>query len=605
MRKHLFGLLFVVSAGWVGCSSERDSFTTQPTVFGSEDGGASSEDAGVPECLGHICSRDLRSVQDCDGNLVKECPADTACGKGECIAPCAAAAANEGSLGCSFAVTPGVDGDAQRGGCAAVFVANDWTSPATLHISFEGQDMPLDGALWVPVVEDPGTGKVTHKKLEGPIPPGSGAVVFVSNEVVEGSTAIRCPSGVTPILSKTLTVPATTIVKAMFATTDVPVSMYSIFPYGGASSFTPSATLLLPTTSFGKNYVLMSSWGGKDDIFGRGIYTTNLGPQPGKPSVQVVAVEDDTRVKLLPKVEIVGGDGVAGAAANQVVTYPLKRGEVLQIIQGKELVGSVLESDKPVGVFGGHTGIQLPVGVSYVDSENKQIPPLSVWGSEYVVMPSPDRARLAGSDADRSQDLSVIRMVGAADGTQLVYDPVQPVGAPGTLSSGELVRFFSNTPFVVRSQDRDHPFFVVTAMTGTATLTTNQSLGDPETVMNVPTQQWLDSYRFFSDYTYQRSLAVVTRRKTNGVFQDVTLDCAGALTGWERINDDFEWTYVQLSRQWEPMSYPGGTCTDGPHHMKSDGPFTMTVWGVGNCASYAYPGGMGLRTSTSFELPVH
>ena len=602
MRRQLFVLLFVASAGWVGCSSERDSFGTKPEVFVQDEAGVSTPDAAVPECSGTVCSRDLRSVRDCDGNIVKECPADTACGSGECVAPCLAAAANEGSLGCSFAVTASVDGDSQRGGCAAFFVANDWTSPATVRVTYKGQDMPLDGALWTPVVED---GEVKHKKLEGPIPPGSGAVVFLSNEVVEGSTAIRCPAGVTPILDKTLALPLTTIGTAIFATTDVPVSMYSIFPYGGAASFVPSATLLLPTSSFRNNYILMSSWGGKDDIFGRGVFVDTLGPQPGKPTVQVVATEDGTSVKILPKVDILGGRGVAPAAANEVATYALQRGEVLQIIQSKELVGSVLESDKPVGVFGGHTGVQLPVGVSYVDSENKQIPPLSAWGSEYAVLPAPDRARIAGSDSDRSQDLSVIRMVGAADGTELVYEPAQPVGAPSTLRSGELVRFFSNTPFVVRSQDRDHPFFVVTAMTGTATLTTNQSIGDPETVMNVPTQQWLDSYRFFSDYTYQRSLVVVTRRKDGGVFHDVKLDCAGALTNWEPITDDYEWTYVELSRQWEPMSYPGGTCADGPHHMSSDGPFTMTVWGLGNCASYAYPGGMGLRKSTSLELPVH
>ncbi|MBN9162915.1 MAG: IgGFc-binding protein, partial [Myxococcales bacterium] len=424
MRRQLFCLLFVGSAGWVGCSSGREEFTTKPEVLVPDDAGT-TPDAAEPECSGHVCSRDLRSVRDCDGNLVTECPADKACGNGECIAPCDAAAANEGSLGCSFAVTAAVDGDAQRGGCAAFFVANDWTSPATVRVTHKGQDMPLDGALWIPVVED---GKVTHKKLEGPIPPGSGAVVFVSNEVVEGSTAVRCPAGVTPIFDKSLTSPVTTIGTAIFASTDVPVSMYSIFPYGGAASFTPSATLLLPTTSFRNNYVLVSSWGGKDDVFGRGVFNDTFGLQPGKPTVQIVAVEDKTSVKLLPKVDIVGGGGVAAASANEVATYQLQRGQVLQIIQNKELVGSVLESDKPVGVFGGHTGIQLPVGVQYVDSENKQIPPLSAWGSEYAVLPAPDRARIAGTRSDRSQDVSVIRIVGAADGTELVYDPLQPVG---------------------------------------------------------------------------------------------------------------------------------------------------------------------------------
>ncbi len=602
MRRSLHCLLFVAAAGWAGCGSDRSSFTTRPEQFPAPADGDAGSDAAPPECSGLVCSRDLRSVRDCDGNVIKECPADTACGNGECIAPCAAASINEGSLGCSFAITAAVDGDVQRGGCAAFFVANDWTAPATVEVTYKGEKKSLDGALWVPIVED---GKVTHKKLEGPIPPGSGAVVFVSNEVTEGSPAIRCPAGVTPLFDRSLAIPTTGISSSVFATTDVPVSMYSIFPYGGANSMTPSATLLLPTTSFRKNYILMSSWGGKDDVFGRGVLTSVLGSQPGKPTVQIVAVEDDTAVDLLPKVDIAGGGGVSKSPANVVANFRLQRGEVLQLIQSKELVGSILESSRPVGVFGGHTGMQLPVGLSYVDSENKQIPPLSAWGSEYAVLPAPDRARMAGTRADRSQDPSVIKMVGAADGTTLVYEPVQPVGAPSTIGSGELVRFFTNIPFVVRSQDRDHPFFVASAMTGTASLGSNQGLGDPETVMSVPTQQWLDSYRFFSDYTYERSAVFVTRRRTNGVFQDVTLDCAGALPDWEPITADYEWTYVELSRQLAPLTYPGGTCTDGAHHIRSDGPFTMTVWGLANWASYGYPGGMGLRTSTTFQLPVH
>ena len=51
-----------------------------------------------------VCSRDLHAILDCDGNIVEECGSDKACGKGKCVAPCEAAALNEGSVGCSFVV---------------------------------------------------------------------------------------------------------------------------------------------------------------------------------------------------------------------------------------------------------------------------------------------------------------------------------------------------------------------------------------------------------------------------------------------------------------------------------------------------------------------
>jgi IgGFc binding protein len=601
MRRPLFILLFVVSAGWVGCSQDREEFGTDPGPFGSPDGGT-ADAAPPPECTGPVCSPDLRSVLDCSGNVIKECSADTACGNGECIAPCDAAALNEGSLGCSFAVTPSVESGESRGSCAAVFVANNWTSPATLHISYKGEEKALDGAVWVPYVED---GVLKHKPLEGPIPPGGGAVVFVSQEtLLDAVSNVRapCPSGVKPILWRDPALYGTGTGTAVFATADVPVSMYSLYPYGGAKSFNPSGTVLLPTTSFRKNYMLLSSWGGRDDIFGQGVLGPNRG-QAGKPTVQIVAIEDDTSIDLLPKVSIAGGRGVPSYPANQVANIRLQRGEFLQLTQEGELTGSVLESNKPVGVFGGHSCMYVPSGVTACDSDNKQIPPLSAWGHEYAVLPAPDRVRLSGSRNDRSNELSVVRIVGAADGTELVYEPWKPDGAPTTLQSGELARFFIGTPFVVRSQDSAHPFYVATVMAGSEG--SNAMLGDPETAMAIPTQQWLDEYGFFADYTYSRSAVFVTRRKANGVFHDVTLDCTGAISGWEPISDDYEWTYVELTRGQRSQTYPGGTCADGAHRIRSDVPFTMAVWGLSNAASYSYPGGMGLRRSTELELSVH
>jgi IgGFc binding protein len=593
MHRPIFYLLLVVSSGGAGCSSDRDSFENKPRDFAGPDAGADGVDAG---CTGVVCSRDLRSVRDCSsGDVVKECPADKACGNGECIAPCDAAAINEGSVGCSFAVTATVEQGDLRGSCAAFFVANNWTSPATLKLSYKGEERALDGAVWVPFVED---GIVKHKKLEGPIPPGGGAVVFLSQEPSFGRW-IRCPLGVKTVLDKDLALYGTGIGNAVFATADVPVSMYSIYPYGGALSNTSSGTLLLPTASFRKNYIAVSSWGGTGDAFGT---TGGNAVQPGKPTLQIVAIEDDTSIDLLPRVEIVGGRGIPGSPPNQVANFKLQRGEVLQLIQGKELVGSVLETSKPVGLFGGHSCMYVPADRGPCDSDNEQIPPVSSWGHEYAVLPAPDRMRLLGTREERSGEQSVIRMVGAADGTKLVYEPRQPEGAPSTIASGELARFFTGEPFVVRSQDSAHPFYVATVMTAAAS--SRAFTGDPETAIAIPTDQWLDSYGFFADPTYPRSAVFVTRQKSNGSFRDVTLDCAGPLTNWEPITGDYEWTYVELTRASQPQTYPGGTCFDGPHRIHSDGAFSMAVWGFGVATSYSYPGGMGLRRVTDLHVPV-
>jgi IgGFc binding protein len=593
MRRPIIAVLLVVSAAWVGCSSGRDGWKETDSQTFVPDAGV---DVDVP-CSGVACSRDLRSVVDCSGEVVKQCGADLACGNGECVDPCTAAALNEGSVGCSFAIPNTNDpvGGQSRGSCHAFFVANNWTSPAKLRLEYQGEEKSLDGAVWLPSVEN---GVVKHTKVDGPIPPGGGAVVFLSGN---SNSQAPCPDGVTPVFEKDPSVYGSGIGRATFVGADVPVSMYAIFPYGGAKSNTPSATLLFPTTSFRKNYVLMSSWGGKDDLFGTGVFAGGV-RQSGLPTLQIVALEDDTSIDLLPKVDITGGPGIPAAVRNELASYRLQRGEVMQLTQESELVGSVIETSKPVGVFGGHSCLNVPGDVHACDSDRTQIPPISAWGREYAVLPAPNRTALMSRGVEKERDPSPIRLVAAVNDTQLVYEPSRPIGAPERLDAGQLAVFFANEPFVVRSQDAGHPFLVAALMTGHTV--SSYKIGDPETALAIAPDQWLDTYGFFSDFTYDSSSVFVTRRKVSGAFRDVTLDCAGVLSGWKPITDEYEWTYAELTRLGESQRYPAGECTDGAHRIHSEGPFSITVWGMSRAASYAYPGGAGLRPITEVRVPV-
>ena len=125
--------------------------------------------------------------------------------------------------------------------------------------------------------------------------------------------------------------------------------------------------MLFTTTSFRKNYIAVSSWEAHAS-------------SPGWPTLQIVATEDETYVDLLPNVKIVGGNGVPAGLPNEVTRYTLQRGEVMQLTQFNSLVGSVIESSKPVGLFGGMTAVNIPKLVVAADVDNTQIPPLSSWG---------------------------------------------------------------------------------------------------------------------------------------------------------------------------------------------------------------------------------
>ncbi|WP_441291518.1 IgGFc-binding protein [Sorangium sp. KYC3313] len=124
-------------------------------------------------------------------------------------------------------------------------------------------------------------------------------------------------------------------------------------------------------------------------------------------------------------------------------------------------------------------------------------------GSEYVY--ARYRSRVQGQD-----EAPPTRITGAVDGTTLSWDPAPPPGAQATVDKGKSFVVRSSQPFVVRSQDDEHPFYVSTYMTRGAAF---QNAGDPEFVNVVPAGQYLSRYIFFTDPTYPETNVVFLRKK--------------------------------------------------------------------------------------------
>ena len=440
--------------------------------------------------------------------------------------------------------------------------------------------------------------------MTGPVPPGQTAVVFLS----QGSGALDgafCPSEVTPALTDTPIIYTSGTTKSFHLSTSKPVGAYSIYPYGGAASFIPSATLLFPTSAWTTNYIAVDGFPG---ILG----TVGAGAVPSFPRtfLQVVAQDDDTEVRMLPVSDVVEGDGFPAGTAGATQTWHLSRGQVVQFLQNTSLAGSAIESSKPVGLFGGTECTDLPFASTYAcDTLDQQIPPLGGWGSEYALVPYPSRLE-GGKGTSREitgNETVPYRIVGAVDGTELTYDPVIPIGAPRVLGKGQVTMFMSNEYVTVKSQDAAHPFYVAVFMTG-STFNGTQTYGDPDFVNLVPSEQFLDRYVFATDFTYADTNLTVVRRKAGADFQPVTLDCAGEITGFRPLgsNGDYEYAFVRLTSFRTPQVFDAGTCSYGSHEIKSDGPFGVTVWGIDICASYGYPGGMGLRSlnTVTVEAPA-
>ena len=591
-----------------GADAASDSAVdaTTPADSGADSGPGPSDsstdasaDAGDGYVCGTHCSSDLQSILDCNGNVVMACANGQGCNGSAtaCIAGCQAATESQSSYGCDYyAVDPDIITEA-AGACFAAFIANAWNAP--ISISIERAGTVYDGAMYGYLPTGSGQSMTYTALPNGQVPPGQVAIVFLASGTAPPVGA--CPAGVNVMYTAAdQAVYGTGLGVAYHITTTAPVTAFDIFPYGGGQAAATSATLLIPTTSWDTKYVAVNA-------YAQSQLAASAGAQP---SLDVVASVDATTVTITPLVPIVGGTGVSAAEAGAPTVYTLDSGQVLQISQPAELTGSSIQADKPIGVWGGASCLNIPVDIAACDSAHQQIPPVRTLGGEYAAVSYRERF-------DAQAESPPWRMVGAVDGTTLTYDPSAPAGAPITLSAGQLAEFDSPGGFTVTSQDLAHPFYLSAHMTGCQETdpTETDCRGDPEFVNVIPPAQYLGKYVFFTDPTYPETDLVIVRQNLGGQgFQDVTLDCAGVLTGWTPIGAAGTYEYTRIDLVSGNFVGQNG-CNNGVHEIQSAAPFGLTVWGWGSAAtggsygctgstcggfytqavSYAYPGGASVR----------
>ena len=554
---------------------------------GDNGSGSGAPQPDAPPGVGTQCSSNLHDILDDQGNVVMTCPADQGCIGATCVPACEAAAASQGSVGCDFVVATPAFYAADAPPCFAAFIANNWPASAAVTISRDGVTYSASTIGRVPI----GTPDATTWPA---IPPsgvaslGVGVLFLSSDPTSVNFTPLTCP--ITPAVDTVagsavftaIGASQTGLGKAWHITTSVPVSAYDILPYGGASSYLPSAELLLPTTAWGTNYVAVAPTPTADSGWG-----------------QLLAAQDNTTVMVSPSVVLPSGPGITTAPPKTTTTFSLNARDSIQWQDGVlDITGSIITSDKPVAFTGGAgylclTSATSPQGGG-CDSAHQQVPPVAALGSLYVAPPYATRR------ADLQPESIRYRLVGTVAGTQLTYDPAVP-GAPTTIAVGQVVEFEAIGPFTIKGQDAMHPFYVAQYMSGCLVTSGSRPggdgcLGDEEFVNILPPAQWLSSYVFFTDPTYTTTNLVVVRKATTAGFQDVTVDCIGTLTGWQPVasGSEYEITNVDLQRD-----APVGTCTNGRHTASSAGAFNIMVWGLSRNASYAYPAGGNVGTINS------
>jgi hypothetical protein len=581
MRKTILRLLATVTlvGGWGGC---RQILGITDHVTFDDAGGAGamgSSGSAIPDPIScnEICRSDLKAIiNECTGEVLQTCTVDQGCSNQVCIDnPCQAATEARSSLGCDYWALKTAQRAEAQGACFAAIIANTWEKPVHISVERPGTSLPpIESFASIPDANTDPTTWPAYDPAKG-LDVGQVAILFLSRGP---GGLFACPR---PVALATETgVKDTGIGNAFHITTDYPVVAYQITPYGGGMTSYTSATLLIPTSAWDTQYMAINAYKASSNPLDNAI-----------PSMNIVAELDGTEVTITPSADIVAGTGVEATAKGVAKTYPLNAGQFLQITQQAELTGSSVKSNLPVGFFGASTCMFVPDDTQKdCDPGQQQIAPLAALGNEYVAIRYKNRTA--------QEESPPWRLVGGADDTRLTWEPQAPQGAPEVLKSGEVVEFFASGPFIVKSQDTDHAFYLGSYMTGGAPF---MDIGDPEWVNVTPPGQYLSDYVFFTDPTYPETSLTVVRTPSKDPmakdkFADVELECLGKLTNWQPIGK-YEYTRVDLVSG----NFVGnGTCTNGRQKMTSALPFGVTVWGWGTSqqtrqVSYAYTAGAGFR----------
>ena len=234
--------------------------------------------ATVPACPLH-CAANLHDVIDCHGATVATCPSDQGCGQGgACVSPCLSAQVNQSTVGCDYYSMPPAESEF-AGSCFAAFVANTWDSAVSISVEYNGTTVDATPYAYIP--SGSGT-SLTYAALPGgQLPPDQIAIVFLNS-----TDGIACPTGVKVLSTSAVAgLTSTGTFQAFHLSTSAPVVAYDIYPYGGATSYIASATLLFPTSAWDTNYIAV-------DAFAKSSLSS------AQPFIQIAAMTDATHVTI-------------------------------------------------------------------------------------------------------------------------------------------------------------------------------------------------------------------------------------------------------------------------------------------------------------------
>ena len=361
----------------------------------------------------------------------------------------------------------------------------------------------------------------------------------------------------------------------------IPVVAYQFNPYGKATGYSSDASLMLPQTALGQEYLTMGFTSLSGDSNADVI--TAVATEPGVTNV-TVTVKAATRAGTNKN----NSASIAAMAAGSTRTFQLNQFDALSLQQSGtgESTGSYFKADKKIEVFGGAACSNIPIGYGACDHTEEMILPLKAWGTNYA----------ATRTRPQKDEINIYYILAQQDGTQVKL--VGPNGDANTnktinLSARAFTRIDSKNSFDITA---NRPIYVGQFLVGKGY--SGASYGDPSFISLVPREQYRKDYSFSIPSGYSADYVTVIA-PTNAVIKysgagrngkavstptELSALGNGIFGGWTTFgNQGYRFAWLDLD---------GGT-----HKLESanDVAFGVVGYGFYGYTSYGYAIGMDLK----------
>ena len=272
----------------------------------------------------------------------------------------------------------------------------------------------------------------------------------------------------------------------------------------------------------------------------------------------VVAAFDNTTVTIKPTRALIGH------AAGVPFSVLLNRGQgyYAQSTDNNPPgnTGTIINSDRPVGLTEGDACTQIPTGTTFCDHIFEVGQPTQTWGTNVPVANLPNRTA------------SLYRIMASQDATTITMDGVVLTNLNRaqwmeTILAGDHF-FHANKPFYICQ------FMVGNSYSGSV-------LGDPAMCNMIPSDQYLNAYTFSTvgGSQFAQNWLTVIAETADAVSGGVILDGAPIPAASFTLIPTSAYSVARLQ------------VAQGPHNTSSRGFHGITVEGYNSADSYQYPGG--------------